>query len=323
MLFGGRNEQLTGILRDTMPITKGMLTVFIFYYWIESYEDVKKILIGVTISGCLAIFFGYINQIYPQYNDLFVSKYGYRNRFSILGFNYTELSTGVLRSLGSYGMYMSSASVLISSGFYLSSEKKKLIYLTYPLGILIGLFAVELSQSRSNLVSLFVGQSALLYFLGKANLSKTFKYATLFMLLIIVSYLAYSIYIFTYSFDLNTVYLRIWQFRYALNRYSESFLFGNGIINEYRISGKVIHNSYLYVLAAGGTVGFMSFMSLFGYGILMAKKMSSRIDTRNMSSVLICLILVLLVEMSLFGSLSFTLIYIIPTAAATLGKVKG
>lgn len=320
MLFGSTNVPIVTILRDVMPIIKGVATLIIFYYWIESYDDIKVVLVGLMISGCLAILFGYIDQTLPQYDDLFISKFGFRTRFSILGLNYTEGSTGVLRSLGSYGVYVSSASILVSSGFYLDRSNKKFILITYALGIILGLFAVELSQSRSNLVSFLLSQTFLLYFLLSKYTHKHGKSLFSILFSMCLAYLVYMLYTFSYSFSEYTIGLRLRQYSRAIEIYSNNLIMGSGIINSYNLNYD-IHNSYLSVLMEGGSVGFLSFVSIFAYGTFVAGRAAIQTNANNVSGVTVCLVLVLIIEMSLFGSLGFTVVYIIAAIAASIGKI--
>jgi len=266
LAFGALSFQIevgSGIehIRTVVTLSKGVIVILLVSYWMDTYIEVKKISNALIWAGIIAslgaILQGYL-AVGPK-GSVFADRL-HGSRLPAFGLNLgISRASGFLEGYGLLGVYMESAALLSAIGFLDHGRRQGWTRTLAFLGIVVALTGLLFSQSRSGLVATVVGYGVF-YILATLVYSRVtvVRMAPLALIIGAVVYVWPELSEAIVSINRNAVTNRVEGYWAAARAAAEDPIFGIGFsnmgpkLNYYR----VIHNSYLNLLAGGGAIAF-------------------------------------------------------------------
>ncbi|WP_251923626.1 O-antigen ligase family protein [Salinibacter ruber] len=261
-----RVESVAGHLRTVITLSKGLVLVILVVYWLDRYEEVRLVAMGLVIAGIIALTGSFL-QGYVGIGENFFPGSPDTSRLRKLGFRTNVVRTpGLLEGWGLFGVYVESAALLCATGFLRQGRRQGVPVLVAYAGLGVAFIGLIMSQSRSGLVSTLVGYAVFFILYLKVYSEYNFIKLTplITMCVAILVWLSYPLVNVIYSLNVEAVITRLVGYEKALEEMYRNPVFGIGFDN---VSDKLkyyhsVHNGYLNVAASGGLIAFLLYAYL-------------------------------------------------------------
>jgi O-antigen ligase len=300
LLINYFNYSLNNLLVSALYLVRFILYVSLYFIVLNFDSNFKrKIPLFLIASGFIAVIFGYVQYLfYPSLKNLFYlgwDEHLYRMFSTFLDPNFAGIF---------FSLFFIFSLILVEKNI---KDKMKLSF--YILVSLLSLLSVYLTYSRSGLIMLLVSIFVFLLLKNKKKLI-----IASFILLILIIFIAPKSFKTegTNLLRINSSTARVESLEQAIEIYKKHPVFGVGF-NAYRYaqnkyvglnttywetthSGAGTDNSFAFVLATTGIVGFISYIYLI-YKIIILSRLKIK---KNLYAPVLISILIGLMSSSLF-----------------------
>lgn len=314
--------------RTVITLSKGLLVVLLMTYWLNRYEEVKTVAIGVFVAGVIAFIGSALQGYFGVGNQFFAGAKSAGSRLPGLGVNVDIVrSPGFVEGLGLFGVYVESAALLAATGFVAEGRRQGVPQTLAWVGVLLAVGGLLLSQSRSGILATLIGY--VVFYLLYTWVYRGFK--SLDKLLVTALFLGITIsgvYIWENIKIINTLSItnRLVGYRLSIIHILENPILGIGFsgvgeeINYYR----AIHNSYLKLALSGGLISFVGYIFLNFKAVAGVAPLLHPHDKRAPLAIsLLSVLAATVVECALWGGGLFaTVVFIIIGLLVSLGNAS-
>jgi O-antigen ligase len=326
LLFAPSVQDTGAHISQVITIAKGASLVFVLVYWLDTYREVRTVVWTFAIAGGIAVAAAFAQGYLGLGGDALATQHESRLETVGLGLDIPR-STGLLDSHGLYGSYVSTAALIMATGFIgartPSGKKNRLLGWG---GVLLSTAGVLMSQSRSGLLSVTVGAAAFYILSTYVYTGFTFRRSIpLILLAILFSFAGIDLWHTLTEISERGVSERMLGYYLGLVAFLDSPIMGVGFGSIKKVIGldTVIHNSFISILVQGGVLGLSVYVYFYWRAIRGAWSCLRADDRRApLAIALLSCLSAVLVEQSLYNGVAMGINYMLIGLSIALGRAR-